>query len=410
MIHSIKNFLSRSGLSMKRSAIREILKHLGKPGMISFAGGLPSPDTFPVDELKEIVLEILEKEGPEALQYGTTEGDTHLRQLLVDRHIRQGLEIGMENLTITTGSQQAIDLIGKIFIDQGDVVLCGLPSYLGGLNAFSSYGARLKGITLDENGMDPADLEETVIKLKQLGSKIKFLYIIPDFQNPAGITVPDSRRKRIIEIAVRHNFLIVEDSPYREVRFEGEPQHLMYELDTSGRVITLCTFSKIFAPGFRVGWVIAHPVIIDRLVMAKQTADLCTSPFVQKIIARYIEMGLLEKNLVKTIALYRKRRTHMVECFKKYMPPEVRWTEPHGGLFLFVTLPKNIDTDLIFTKAIEKNVAIVTGTPFYCNSGGHNTMRINFSYSDINDIETGVERLSLAIKEEIARVNEKQRI
>jgi 2-aminoadipate transaminase len=407
MIHSIKHFLSRSGQSMKRSAIREILKHLGKPGMISFAGGLPAPETFPVEDLKQIVIDILENEGPDALQYGTTEGDTKLRQVLVDRHNRQGLNIGMENLTITTGSQQAIDLIGRIFIDPGDVVLCGLPSYLGGLNAFSSYGARLKGITLDENGMDPAELEETVVKLKQLGKKIKFLYTIPDFQNPAGITVPDSRRKKIIEIAVRNDFLIVEDSPYREVRFEGEPQHLMYELDTTGRVITLCTFSKIFAPGFRVGWVIANPLIIDRIVMAKQTADLCTSPFVQKIIARYIEMGLLEKNLEKTIELYRERRTHMLECFKKYMPEEVRWTEPHGGLFLFVTLPRNIDTDKIFEKAIEKNVAIVTGTPFYCNSGGHNTMRINFSFSDKKDIESGVQRLSEAIKEELSRVNEK---
>jgi 2-aminoadipate transaminase len=401
MIESIKHFLSHSGKSMKRSAIREILKHLGKPGMISFAGGLPAPETFPVDDLRDIVLEILENDGPDALQYGTTEGDQHLRMLLVERHKSQGLKIGMENLTITTGAQQAIDLIAKIFLDPGDFVMCGLPSYLGGLNAFTAYGARLKGITLDENGMNPAELEETVIKLKQLGRKIKFIYIIPDFQNPAGITVPEERRKKIIEIAVKYDLLIVEDSPYRDVRFEGEPQRLMYELDTSGRVITLFTFSKIFAPGFRVGWVIGHPLIIDRIVMAKQTADLCTSPFLQKIIARYIEKGLLDKNLAKTIALYRERRTQMIECFKKQMPPEVRWTEPHGGLFLFVTLPKNIDTDLIFAKALEKNVAIVTGTSFYCNAAGHNTMRLNFSFCDKKEIETGVTRLAQVIREEL---------
>lgn len=401
MIESINHFLSHSGKSMKRSAIREILKHLGKPGMISFAGGLPAPETFPVDDLREIVLEVLGNDGHDALQYGTTEGDQHLRKVLVERHGRQGLNIGMENLTITTGSQQAIDLIAKIFLDPGDFVLCGLPSYLGGLNAFTAYGARLKGITLDENGMNPAELEETVIKLKQLGRKIKFIYIIPDFQNPAGITVPEERRKKIIDIAVKYDMLIVEDSPYRDVRFEGEPQRLMYELDTSGRVITLCTFSKIFAPGFRVGWVIGHPLIIDRIVMAKQTADLCTSPFLQKIIARYIEKGLLDKNLAKTIALYRERRTQMIDSFKKHMPPEVRWTEPHGGLFLFVTLPKNIDTDLIFVKALQKNVAIVTGTSFYCNAAGHNTMRINFSFCDKKDIETGVERLSEVIREEL---------
>jgi 2-aminoadipate transaminase len=296
MLKSINHYLSDSGKSMKRSAIREILKHLQKPGMISFAGGLPAPETFPVDDLKEICLEILEKNGPDGLQYGMTEGDPLLRKLLVERHNSQGLNISIENLIITTGSQQALDLIARVFLDSGDYVLCGLPSYLGGLNAFSVYGAKLKGITLDENGMKTDELEETVKNLMEFGRKIKFIYVIPDFQNPAGITLPDNRRLKIIEIAEKYDLLIVEDSPYREVRFEGEPQKLMSELDTTGRVITLCTFSKIFAPGFRVGWVIGNPVILDKIVMAKQTADLCTSPFVQKIIARYIEKGLLEKN------------------------------------------------------------------------------------------------------------------
>jgi len=251
--------------------------------------------------------------------------------------------------------------------------------------------------------MKTDELEETIITLKELGKKIKFIYVIPDFQNPAGITLPDSRRIKIIELAEKYDLLIVEDSPYREVRFEGEPQKLMNELDKSGRVITLCSFSKIFAPGFRVGWVIGNPEILDRIVMAKQTADLCTSPFVQKIIALYIQKGLLDKNLAKTIELYRIRRSFMVECFKKYMPSEVRWTEPQGGLFLFVTLPAHLNADNIFKKAIEKNVAFVAGSTFFCNNSGHNTMRINFSYSNNNDIETGVKRLSLVIKEELAQ-------
>ena len=402
MLNSINHFLSDSGKSMKRSAIREILKHLNKPGMISFAGGLPAPETFPVDDLKDIVLEILEKHGPDSLQYGTTEGDTHLREILVKRHNRQGLNIGLDNLIITTGSQQAIDLIGRIFIDPGDIVLCGLPSYLGGLNAFSSYGAKLKGISLDENGMKPDELEETIIALKELGRKIKFIYVIPDFQNPAGITLPESRRIKIIEIADKYDLLIVEDSPYREVRFEGEAQKLIYELDKTGRVITLFTFSKIFAPGFRVGWVLGNPIILDKIAMAKQTADLCTSPFVQKIIALYIEKGLLEKNLEKTIALYSERRTHMISCFRKYMPEKVKWTEPQGGLFLFVTLPSGFDADTIFNKAIEKNVAFVSGSSFFCNDSGHNTLRINFSYSNNNEIEEGVRRLALVIRDEIS--------
>lgn len=401
MINSINRFLSASGKSLKRSAIREMLKLLQNPGMISFAGGLPAPETFPVEELKEIALEILEKNGPDGLQYGTTEGDPQLRKLLTERHNSQGLNIRTENLIITTGSQQGLDLLAKIFLDPGDYVICGLPSYLGGLNAFTSYGAKLKGITLDGNGIITEELEETVIKLKQFGKKIKFIYLIPDFQNPAGITLPDERRIKIIEIAEKYDLLIVEDSPYREIRFEGEPQKMMQELDKSGRVITLCSFSKIFAPGFRVGWMIGHPEILDRISMAKQTADLCTSPFVQKIIARYIEKGFLEKNLVKTIELYRGRRTLMINCFRKYMPDGVTWTEPHGGLFLFVTLPEQINTDKIFKKAIEKNVAFVAGSTFFCNNSGHNTMRINFSFSNYQEIETGVKRLAEVITDEL---------
>jgi len=401
MINSVNKFLSASGKSMQRSAIREILKLLENPDMISFAGGLPAAETFPVDDLKEIVLEVLEKEGASALQYGTTEGDPLLRKMLAEKHNREGLNIDTENIIITTGSQQALDIIGKIFLDPGDYVLCGLPSYLGGLNAFSVYGARLKGISLDENGMKPDELEETIINLRELGKIVKFIYIIPDFQNPAGITVPEQARKRIIEIAEKHDLLVVEDSPYRDIRFTGVPQRMMYQLDKSGRVLTLCTFSKIFAPGFRVGWIIGNPVILDRIVMAKQTADLCTPPFVQKIIARYMEKGLLEKNIIKTIALYSERRNHMIKCFRKYFPVEVTWTEPEGGLFLFVTLPAAANTDNILEKAIKKNVAFVAGSTFFCNDSGRNTMRINFSFSDLEVIEEGVKRLALVINEEL---------
>lgn len=401
MMTSVNKFLSNSGKSMKRSVIREILKNLQNPEMISFAGGLPAPETFPVEELKEITLEVLEKDGASALQYGTTEGDTLLRKMLVEKHKRDGLDLSIDNIIITTGSQQALDLIGRIFVDSGDYVLCGLPSYLGGLNAFSVYGAMLKGISLDEKGMKPDELENTIINLKELGKKIKFLYIIPDFQNPAGITIPEERRVKIIEIAEKYDILIVEDSPYRDIRFSGESQPLMYKLDKTGRVITLCTFSKIFAPGFRVGWIVGHPEILDKIVMAKQTADLCTSAFVQKVIARYLEKGLLEKNLSKTIALYSERRNHMIKCFRKYMPAGVSWTEPEGGLFLFVTLPQGIDTERVFKKAIEKNVAFVSGSTFFCNDSGHNTMRMNFSYSKPEVIDEGIKRLALVIEEEI---------
>jgi 2-aminoadipate transaminase len=401
MMTSIDHFLSKSGKCMKRSAIREILKNIQKPGMISFAGGLPAPETFPVNDLRDIVCEILEKDGPDSLQYGTTEGDDLLRKMLVERHNRQGLKLDIENLIITSASQQALDLIGKVFLDRGDYVLCGLPSYLGGINAFSLYGANLEGIPLDKEGMDPYELEKAVVNLEKQGKKIKFIYVIPDFQNPSGITLTNERRLRIIEIAEKYDLLIVEDSPYREIRFEGIPQKLIYELDTTGRVMTLCTFSKIFAPGFRVGWVIGNPAILEKLVMAKQTADLCTSAFVQKILARYMEKGLLENNLKKTIELYRSRRTQMITCFRKYMPEGVSWTEPEGGLFLFVTLPAHLDADEIFLKAIEKNVAFVAGSSFYCNNSVHNTMRINFSFSNNDTIEEGVKRISQVICEEL---------
>ena len=404
MLNSIDRFLSGSAKGMKRSAIREILKLLQKPGMISFAGGLPSPDTFPVNDLEEITLEVLRRDGKSALQYGTTEGDSHLREMLAGRHRSQGLDIGPENIVITTGSQQALDLIARIFIDRNDYVLCGLPSYLGGINAFQVAGARLKGVPLDGQGMIPGELEKSISVLRDLGRKVKFIYIIPDFQNPAGITVPEKRRLEIIEIAEKYDILIVEDSPYREIRFEGRHQRMMFSLDTYGRVITLCTFSKIFAPGFRVGWIIGQPLVLDRIVMAKQTADLCTSSFVQKILALYIEKGLLDRNLPSTIAMYRERRDHMLDCFRRYMPDGVRWTEPHGGLFLFVTMPTGLDSGSILKKAIENNVAFVDGATFFCDDSGHNTMRINFSFSNNEEIETGVRRLSDVIKSEIDRL------
>jgi 2-aminoadipate transaminase len=402
MAETFDRFFSVSSQQMKKSAIREILKLTQKPEMISFAGGLPSPDSFPIDDIKKITCEVLEQDGPAALQYGTTDGDNKLRSLLAERHKKDGLSLALNNIVITTGSQQALDLAGKIFINPGDVVICGLPSYLGGLNAFTVYGARLKGIPLDDHGMRPDLLEKAVIKLKEEGSIIKFLYVIPDFQNPTGVTMPRSRRLEIIRMAERYDFLIVEDSPYRDVRFEGTSQPLMSSLDTAGRVITLNTFSKILAPGFRLAWVIGHPDLIDKIITAKQSADLCSPAFTQKITARYMEKGLLDLNLKKTVALYRERRDHMLRCFREFMPEGVKWTEPEGGLFLFVTLPPSMDAAKLLERAIKKNVAFVCGSVFYCNNEGQNTMRLNFSYAGPEDTCKGVSRLADAIREEMA--------
>ncbi|MCK4956944.1 MAG: PLP-dependent aminotransferase family protein [Candidatus Cloacimonetes bacterium] len=401
MISDFNEIMSLNVKGMKKSAIRELLKLTNNPDIISFAGGLPDPKTFPVEELKEVVVEVLDEDSDKALQYGSTEGDKRLREIIVENYRSQGFDIQLENVMITTASQQGLDLLAKIFIDRGDKVIVGLPSYLGGLSAFNAYGAVPVGIEFDDHGMIAEKLEEALAKMKANGEKPKFIYIIPDFQNPAGLTMPEERRKKVIEIAKRYDVLIIEDSPYKELRFEGEEQKSLYALDNTGHVITMGTFSKIFVPGFRVGWIIAHPEITDKFVTAKQSADLCTSPFVQKIAAKYIDKGYYKKNLVKTIAIYKEKKEAMMAAFDKYMPEGVTWTKPEGGLFLFVTLPEYMDAEKLFVKAIEEKVAFVTGNVFHCNGEGRNTMRINFSYMDKESNLEGVKRLAKVIKAEM---------
>ncbi|RPH33679.1 MAG: PLP-dependent aminotransferase family protein [Bacteroidales bacterium] len=401
MITNLNEIFSDSAKGMKRSAIREILKLTQRPEIISFAGGLPSPESFPIEQLKEISVEVLENEGVQALQYGTTEGDNRLRQILVDRYHQEGVNISCNNLIITTSSQQGLDLISKIFINPGDKVICGLPSYLGGISAFTAYGAELIGIKLDEKGMSADLLEKVLAELEAKGEKPKFIYTIPDFQNPAGITMPESRRLKIIEIARKYDVLIVEDSPYRELRFNGAPQKTIYQLEGTGQVIMLGTMSKIFVPGFRLGWVVAHEDIIDKLVTAKQSTDLCTSAFLQKITAKYFDKGYFEKNLQFIISSYRDKRDAMIAALHKYMPKGVKWTEPEGGLFLFVTLPEYMDAEELFKIAIQENVAFVLGTVFHCDGSGKNTLRMNFSFMSKEMNEEGVRRLANAIKKMI---------
>ena len=398
MVQNLESLFSESAGRMRRSAIRELLKLTQKPDIISFAGGLPAPESFPVDELRTIVDEMMQQEGRQALQYGATEGDMRLREILVERYRKQGLKLGIDNLVITNASQQALDLLPKIFINPGDTIICGLPSYLGALQSLTNYGARPEGILLDEHGMRADLLDIRLGELTKEGRKPKFIYVIPDFQNPAGITMPKSRRQEIIAVAQKHDVLIIEDSPYREIRFVGEAQPTIYEMADEGRVVLLGTFSKTFAPGFRIGWVVADERIIDKIVMAKQATDLCTSPFVQKIAARYLEKGLFDKNIGGIIENYREKRQVMLDALKKYMPAGVTWTEPEGGLFLFLTLPEYMDAEELFKIAIEEKVAFVLGTTFYCNGEGKNTLRCNFSYTSKEKNEEGVRRLANAVK------------
>jgi len=401
MISDLQEILSTNVKGMKKSAIRELLKLTKDPEIISFAGGLPAPETFPKEELIGIVEEVIREQGDHALQYGTTEGDDKLRDHIAANYNAEGFNITRDNILVTTASQQGLDLLAKVFIDRGDKVLVGLPSYLGGLGAFNAYGADMIGIEFDDHGMRSDKLEEKLVELKAKGVKPKFIYIIPDFQNPAGVTMPNNRRKEIIVIAKKYDIIIVEDSPYKQIRFEGEDQDSLFALDGDGHVINLGTFSKIFVPGFRIGWVIADKSVLDKFIVAKQSTDLCTSPFVQMIAAKYIEKGLFAENLKRTIQNYKEKKEVMMAAFEKYMPEGVTWTKPEGGLFLFVTLPEYMDTEELFIKAIKKKVAFVIGSVFHCDGSGKNTMRINFSYVSKEKNLEGVKRLAEVIKAEM---------
>jgi 2-aminoadipate transaminase len=401
MISDLKGTFSKISNNIKRSAIREILKLTQNSEVISFAGGLPAPESFPVDNLDEIISAMLKEEGAEVLQYDATEGVTELRELLLKRYQNEGVQCELDNMIVTTGSQQGLDLVGKVFVNQGDVVICGLPSYLGGISAFQAYGAKMEGVPMDEQGMSAELLEAKLIELAEQGIKPKFIYVIPDFQNPTGITMPESRRLEIIALAHKYDVLIVEDCPYREVRFEGKPQRMMYDLDNDDHVITLGTFSKTFAPGLRIGWVLGPKDVNDKIVIAKQSSDLCTPTFVQKLAVRYMKSEHFEANLKKTIELYHQRRDVMLAEMEKCMPKEVKWTHPEGGMFLFITLPEHMDALKLFHKAIEKKVAFVTGNVFYCDGGGTNTMRLNFSYVNNEKAIAGIQRLAKIIEAEI---------
>ncbi len=388
---NINDFLSENAKNMKPSPIRALLSVVNQPGVISFAGGFPNPLSFPIPEIKQIMNEVLDEQGAQALQYGGTDGNPVLREEIAKRYIAQGLDIDKDNIIITTASQQAIDLTARILLNEGDTVITGLPSYLGALQAFNSYRANVVGAEKDE------ELEAVVRAMCMSGKKPKFIYAIPDFQNPSGLTMNIEQREYMVRIARKYDLIIVEDSPYREIRFEGEHQPMLATLAPE-RTIVLGTFSKTFTPGFRLGWVLAPKEIIYRYNLAKQSADLCSPTFDQCVAAKYLQKGLFEQNLEKTIALYKGKRDYMIRCFKKYMPPKVTWTKPEGGLFLFVTMPEGTDARELFDMAMEQNVAFVIGEAFHCDNSGKNTLRLNFSFVDDEKIKEGVKRLSAAIK------------
>ncbi len=391
--------------NISSSAIRELLKLTSLPDVISFAGGLPAPDVFPIDKFKEAAEVVLTEMGPSALQYGTTEGYQPLREMLARNATKYGLQISPDNVLITTGSQQALDLLGRIFINRGDRVLVESPTYLGAIQAWNAYGVKYVTIPFDDDGMQ-TDLLES-----RLRTGIKFIYVLPNFQNPTGVTLSRERRKVLVEMADAYGVPIVEDDPYGQLRYEGEHLPPVVVMDNemrakevpiySGNVIYTSTFSKILAPGLRLAWVVAPTEVIKKLVQAKQGADLNTSTLTQFLAYQVANTPWMKTHIRNIRTVYSERRNVMIEALREYMPEGVKWTEPKGGLFLWVTLPEGMDSGAIFKTAVEAKVAFVPGGSFHPLGGGENTMRLNFSYSKPEIIVEGIKRLAKVIKDNL---------
>ncbi|MBR2082904.1 MAG: PLP-dependent aminotransferase family protein [Elusimicrobiaceae bacterium] len=387
----------------KASAIRELLKVTARPELISFAGGLPDPELFPTEEIEDIFDTVLSKSAREALQYGTTEGQNTLKQELI-RMVKEteNITITPDQILVVSASQQALDMTARMFVNPGDSIITACPTYLGALQAFQVAGADILGVASDNDGVLVDDLKAKLELLKEQGKPCKFIYLVPDFQNPTGTTIPQDRREQILELAKQYHTFILEDSPYRQVRFEGTAPKTFYELDGGqGNVMTMFTFSKIFVPGFRLGFIIGPAEVIRKFVILKQAMDLCTSPLLQLVTAEFLHRGLLQNHIKRMIEIYRQKRDLMIKTLAEYMPQGVSWTHPQGGLFLWLTLPKQLDATRLLAQAIDHKVAYVAGVDFYPDGNVFNDMRLNFSYSTHEQIVEGLKRLAQTIKDNL---------
>jgi 2-aminoadipate transaminase len=382
-----------------RSEIREILKWTRKPGVISFGGGLPDASLFPVDEIAEITAKVLKEKGYLALQYGPTQGEDEMLDALVSHMAEFGDMTTKANVCVTSSSQQGLDLLALLFIDVGAPVVMEKPSYLGGIQAFARAGADMRGISIDDSGMCLEELARALDDLDREGKKPRFIYTIPDYQNPSGITMTLGHRRELIELAREREIPLVEDSPYRELSFTGEVFPSLWTLAEGKGVIMLKTFSKVLFPGMRMGWIVGDEAAIDKIVILKQSVDLCTPSFSQLILAEYLRRGKMKESIGRSIECYRPKLELMLKRLEETMPDEVEWSTPAGGMFIWLTLPERIDTKQIFMTAIEHNVAYVIGQPFFCDRTGANTMRLNYSFPSLDQIETGIARLAEAIKQ-----------
>ena len=390
------NMFSQDVASFFRSPVRDIFKKVDLNSIYSFAGGYPSAETFPLESIRQTMSEVIDKYGGKAFQYGATQGVQELREAVAKRY-----GVAVDRVQITSSSQQGIDVCTRILINPGDVILTSSPSYLGALQSFSSYRAKIVGVSHN------ADIQEyksafvsEIKKAAEEGRTVKFLYMIPDFQNPSGESLTLEERKMLADLAEEYGFLIVEDSPYRELRYEGEHIPTIYSL-APDRVIHLGSFSKIFAPGFRLGWAIAHPDILDKIYVCKQSLDLCPPIFDQYVAAEFLESGRLDENLKKSVLLYKEKRDLLLSLLDEYMPEGVKWTRPEGGLFLFLTLPEGFDAVAFYDQALSAGVAYVAGEFFHPDRSGKNTMRLNFSFMSPEKIIAGIRLLAELLKTSI---------
>ena len=388
---------------MQSSAIRDLLKVASQPDVISLAGGMPAPELFPLKEVEEACIRVLRNRGSDALQYSTTEGYSPLRELIVEKMSRYGILATLDNVLITSGSQQALDLVGKVLLDPGDVIIVEAPTYVGAIQAFTAYQASYASVPLDDEGMVVDVLEQRIIETHP-----KFTYVLPNFHNPGGVTLSRERRERLVSLARQYGVPLVEDDPYGELRFEGEHVAPIVVIDANrngeqregyfkGDVVYMSTLSKTLSPGLRLGWIVAPVEVVDKLVQAKQGADLHTNTFSQMVAYEVIGDGFLEEHVRKIRDVYRQRRDAMLAAMEEYFPEEVSWTRPQGGLFLWVKLPEAVDSQELLEKALQEKVAFVPGTAFYADGRGRDAMRLTFATCPTEMIDEGINRLGKAI-------------
>jgi 2-aminoadipate transaminase len=381
---------------MYGSMTRRLMHLVADPEVISFGGGLPAWELFPIEQVKEVTISILDSDGPAALQYGTSEGYKPLRQAVADRYRKRGFDITEDNVLITCGSQQGIDLVSKLFLDKGAIVVVGDPTFLTALQAFSLFQAQCLTVPLDEEGMR-VDLLPGILEKND----VKFIYVMPNFQNPSGVTLSLERRRRLVKTAQQYRVPILEDDAYGELCYSGEALPALKALDKGQQVIYLGSFSKVLSPGLRVSALIAPDGVMEKLVFAKQAADLHTDNLAQRIACEFLRRNLLDPHIQVIINSYRKRRDAMLQAMERYFPAGVSWTKPDGGIFLWVTLPQGMDAMELFEKAVQAKVAYVPGSCYYANGGGDNNMRLNFSACNEEKIELGMQRLARVIADNL---------